>query len=410
MEETDYDILVLGGSANGANAAYSASVDGKRVAIIEEHPKTGYPEHCSGLFSYWGLLKLDALPPKEIIFNEDIYGSRIIAPNGKILTVRKSEKHALVCDRAAFDQFLVEKAINAGAQLFQPFKAINAQRKNGKILLNVRSNEGEIIELTAKILISAEGIRANIATQLGLNGPPEDNFVNASQYYMHNLNDIDKTLVEVYQSKKFASNFIGWIIPMSEDSAKIGLGTSKKAASKQLDLMIKEHPVLKEKCKGAEIRRATAGRIPTTGTVKKTYADNLLLTGDVAGQTKPTTGGGVILGGIAAQIAGKVASEAIDTNRTDERFLSVYQKRWKKEMYWNLKLMKLVRNYLNKLSDIDINDFFVKLDQKGILRDIEEYGHVDDQGILVKKFMKTLSLYPFYLKTSPKLILSILNI
>ena len=41
----------------------------------------------------------------------------------------------------------------------------------------------------------------------------------------------------------------------------------------------------------------TAGRIPTTGPVRTTYADNFMMVGDVAGQTKPTTGGGVILGG-----------------------------------------------------------------------------------------------------------------
>ena len=106
----DYDCIVIGGSANGAQAAYSASQSGLKVAVVEEHSKIGLPEHCSGLFSYWGLEKLDCLPPEDIVLNPEVSGSRIISPNGKILTVNKSKKHALVCDRGAFDRFLMEKA------------------------------------------------------------------------------------------------------------------------------------------------------------------------------------------------------------------------------------------------------------------------------------------------------------
>lgn len=406
MSQFDYDCIVIGGSANGAQAARSASELGLKTAVIEEHPKTGLPEHCSGLFSYWGLEYLDCLPPDQIIFNHNIDGSRIISPNGKILTVRKEQKHALVCDRAAFDKFLLDKALSKGADLYQPYRATDILRRDNSLELKLTSSE-ETVSLTSRIVISAEGIRANISNKIGLKGPKPDKFMNAAQFYMYDLQDINKTLVELYQSHAYAPDFFAWLIPMSENSAKIGLGTSKKSASKELDKMIKEHPVLKEKCSGAEIRRKTAGRIPISGPVKKTYTDHFLMTGDVAGQTKPTTGGGVILGGIAARIAGQVAAEAVDSNNYSSRFLSRYQKLWKKEMYWNLRLMKIVRNYMNRLSDHEVSDFFQKLETKGILKDIEMYGHVDDQGTLVKRFMRTLSLYPFYLKTSVKLLKSL---
>ncbi|MFV2014147.1 MAG: NAD(P)/FAD-dependent oxidoreductase [Candidatus Heimdallarchaeota archaeon] len=405
MDQNDYDCIIIGGSANGAQAAYAASKLGLKTAIIEEHPITGLPEHCSGLFSYWGLEYLDCIPPDSIVLNDNIIGSRIIAPNGKILTVRKDKKHALVCDRAAFDRFLIDKAISTGTELFQPYRATDISRSDNSLQIKLRSSE-ETISLNSRVVISAEGIRANISNKIGLKGPNPDKFVNAAQFYMYDLQDIDRTLVELYQTQEYAPDFFAWIIPMSETSAKIGLGTSMQSASKELEKMIKEHPLLKEKCKGAEIKRKTAGRIPTTGPVKRTYTDNFLLTGDVAGQTKPTTGGGVILGGIAARIAGEVAAEAVGANNASKKFLSRYQKRWKKEMYWNLRLMRIVRNYMNRLSDSEVSGFFHSLEKKGILADVEKYGHVDNQGALVRKFMRTLSLYPFYLKTSIKLIKS----
>ena len=408
MPDSDFDCIIIGGSANGAQAAYTASKEGISVAVIEEHEVTGFPEHCSGLFSYWGLNQLDCMPPDEIVFNHDIYGSRIVSPNGKILQVRKKDKHALVCDRARFDQFLVERAKNAGSTFFQPYKALDAKRVGNLVEVEIQSQSDERI-ITAPLIISAEGVRGGIASKLGLQPPQPQTIVNASQFYMSNLHSIDSQLVEVIQSQKFAKDFFAWVIPMSDTEAKIGLGTAYKAASKQLEQLLKEHPLLKEHCDGAEIYRRTAGRIPFCGPVKKTVADNLILTGDVAGQTKPTTGGGVILGGIAAQIAGKTAVQAVKNSNYSNKFLMSYHKSWRKEMIWNLRLMKLVRNYMNRLSDDEVSQFFSKLEKKNILRDIEEYGHVDDQGTLVKKFMKTISLYPFYIKTSPRLVKSLFS-
>jgi flavin-dependent dehydrogenase len=112
------------------------------------------------------------------------------------------------------------------------------------------------------------------------------------------------------------------------------------------------------------------------------------------------------LGGLAGQIAGQIAVQCKLKNRYDSNFLKIYQKKWKKEMYSNLKRMLLVRNYMNNLSDFDVNILFNKLENKGIIQDIENLGHIDNQGVIVKKFMRTLSLYPFYFRTSFKLLKS----
>jgi digeranylgeranylglycerophospholipid reductase len=407
--ELDFDVIVIGGSANGAQTARKIASKGKSVLIIEEHPNLGLPEHCSGLFSYSGLYQLDSVPPDEIVFNYDIYGSRLISPNGKTLTVKKKEKHALVCNRAAFDRYLLEKAQTNGAKLLSPFRVTKAEKINNGVSVFAESKSGEKKSFTCKILISAEGARATIAEQMGLSGPPREKQIFAAQFFMDNMKDLDDTLVEVYQSHEFAPDFFGWIIPMSKTSAKVGLGTSENAASKQLERMIEEHPVMKLRCEGATITRRIAGRIPPTGPVKRTYADNFLLVGDVAGQTKPTTGGGVILGGIAGQIAAEVVCDAIDINRLDEKYLKRYEKEWKKEMYRNLWLQRKVRNYMNRLSDEKMNHFFNVLEKKGILETIEKHGDVDNQGKLAVKLLKTFSLYPFYFKTSFTLLRAILT-
>lgn len=394
----DYDIIVVGGSANGLQSARTTAIAGMRVAVIEEHPQVGMPEHCSGLFSYWGLEKLDSMPPANAIFNDAIYGSRLIAPNGKQLTVRKTAPHAIVSDRAAFDRFLLQKAQAAGAEILQPYRVVAVS--HSKVGVTVTATHGnEKLQLSADVLISAEGKRGRIAQQMGLLPPPADKLVYAAQFFMENMEDIDPTLVEVYQNHTFAPNYFGWIVPMSATSAKVGLGSSNRYASKQLERMLQQHPVLHRRTQHAQIIRRIAGTIPTTGPVKRTYADRFLLVGDVAGQTKPTTGGGVIVGGIAAQLAGKVAAEQILSGDVSAKALHRYEKLWKKELHWNLWYQRKVRNYIDFLSDAQMNRFFDILKRKGILAMVENHGHVDNQGDLAKKLLITPALYPFFLST-----------
>lgn len=404
-----YDVVIVGGSANGAQAARTASERGLKVLIIEDHPEIGLPEHCSGLFSYSGLEVLDSMPPKEIVFNFDIYGARLIAPNGKTLTVKKKERHALVCNRAEFDKFLIGRARGLGAEILQPYRAIDAKRNNESVVITAQDRSGDKITVTSKILISAEGVRGEIASKMGLQGPHKEKLIRAAQFFIRDMDDVDPQLVEVYQTHKFAKDFFGWIVPMDASTAKVGLGTSNPRAAKDLERMVTEHPILSKKVEGGDIYYKIAGRIPVTGPVKKTYGDQIMLVGDVAGQTKPTTGGGVILGGIAGQIAGHVAADAIERKRTDAGFLKIYEKKWKKEMKKNLYLQRKVRNYMNILSDREMNQFFNKLEDKGLLRKIEEHGDVDDQGKLAIKLLTTISLYPYYLKTSYKLLKAIIQ-
>ena len=79
-------------------------------------------------------------------------------------------------------------------------------------------------------------------------------------------------------------------------------------------------------------------------------------------------------------------------------------------MWLNLKLMLLVRKYMNTLRDEEVNYFFEMLENNGIINDIETFGHVDNQGKLVTRFMMAPKLYKFYMKTSGRLLKSLLTL
>jgi digeranylgeranylglycerophospholipid reductase len=137
--------------------------------------------------------------------------------------------------------------------------------------------------------------------------------------------------------------------------------------------------------------------IITCGPIEKTYSDNLLVVGDAAGHVKPTTGGGVILGGICASISGHVAAEAVDKNNFKETFLKKYEVLWKKRLGKEFQMTRLARKILNRLSDKAIDKLFKIIIEENLQHELSIGGDMDFQRNVILKLLKrkeTLKILP----------------
>jgi len=124
----------------------------------------------------------------------------------------------------------------------------------------------------------------------------------------------------------------------------------------------------------------------TGGPVSKTFGDGLLLVGDVAAQTKPTTGGGVILGSLCAVEAARTAAEALEAGDTSARFLSRYERSWRAALEREFSTMLSVRRFLNRIPDDRMDRLFESVKSSGLepaLGGLVEEGDMDMQsGVL----------------------------
>ncbi len=399
MIESEDDLIVVGGGPAGLLSAISASKKGVGVTLLESKNVIGHHEHCAGLLSIDGLKSLNLLNlPSNIVQNKAIRGSKIYSPKGELIVVQKNEPTAWVVDRAGFDSHLSSQAVELGVKIRTSSRVLNVKRTNNhlKHILGKRSTTQRI---KSKMVILAEGRFPALNEKFNLPSPSRNNIVYASQFIMSGVKDIEREFVEIYQCNSLVPGFFGWIIPIDDKRAKVGLGVINPPASKVLENLIKKHPILKQKLSSAKIEKRMSGAIPIGSYIKRTYADNVLVVGDAAGQTKPTTGGGVIFGGIAAEIAGDVSSQAIKNEDFSSKFLSEYEKRWRKEFRKNLNVMKLVRNYLNSLEDEHVEKLFNLLNKPKIKKKISRFGDVDNQAKIVFRLVFNLRLWPFLLGT-----------
>jgi len=355
------------------------------IQIFEEHPQVGIPIQCAGLISTTGFQRLKIRLPKECIQNE-IKGSRFFSPSGHELFIKRPDIQAYVIDRAIFDQFLMDKVVDLGGKLFINTRVQDLQRNssNGMTLSIQDGREKRTLE--TRLVIDGEGVRAKFIRKMNLIPPSRHWNVPALQHEFTHVRDIDPDHVELYFGRRVSPGFFAYIIPKSETTARVCVASNQGNIRAYMKNFINKHAIASEKLANARIEGTSGGIIMTGGPIKKTHSDNFLGVGDAVGHVKPTTGGGVVLGGLCARIAGQTALNALESNDTSAHVLYNYDKSWKKQYLREFQLQKLVRFLLNNVPDKLLDALFHTIDEN--MRDeIQSIGDMDMQSAVIKRIL-----------------------
>jgi len=128
----------------------------------------------------------------------------------------------------------------------------------------------------------------------------------------------------------------------------------------------------------------------------RTAADRLLALGEVAGQVKPTTGGGIWFGHLGARTASRVLREALASDNLAARQLSRYQKEWKAKMGKELSRGYWARWTYSGLSDRQIEGVFKALESDGTASALlsSDGFSFDWHSKLISSVLRHSSAYP----------------
>jgi len=383
----EFDVVVVGGGPIGAIVAKGAAKRGLKTVVIEEHKIIGEPQHCAGLISVNGFHRLNLIPSERIVLNK-VRGASVFSPSGEELLLERSGPQAFVADRISFDKQLADEATESGSTLLLNTKAQSTRIENTGVQVIadiVDSNKAKHkITLTGELLVLAEGSQPRLTRNLGLEVPNPKMRLYATQFEMSHVKLESEDLVEIYLGNVYACGFFAWIIPTGNGSARVGLASSLPKPHALLSHFVSHHRVAAKKLRGAKTMRILGGRILTGGPISRTYSTRLLAVGDCAGQTKPTTGGGVVTGGICAHIAGKVASESVIADNFSAQYLERYDRSWRRQLGQEFSMMHLVRRLLNHLPDFLTDKLIRSMRNSGFGSLIEEKGDIDTQSQLVR--------------------------
>lgn len=376
-----YDTVVVGAGPAGLISASTIAHRGFDVGVFEEHRTVGRPTHCAGLLSTSGLKSLGLNPPDHVIQHQ-VYGARIYSPSGASIEIERGRREASVVDREAFDRWLAERAKDRGVRVMTDSKVENVSITGTCIEARIQQRDSVV---RGEVIVNAEGSRCQISGDIGLPVVPRSSKLPAYQYEMTNVNG-DESHVEMFYGRRLAPGFFAWIIPLGDNRARVGLAARNQTMAR-LKMAMKQHPVFSSRLRKASIEKGFGGVVLVGTPLKKTYHTRAVVVGDAAGHVKATTGGGVILGGQAARIAGETVADALEEEDPAAEFLARYERRWKEELGSEFLMMWMAQKILTSLSDKGLDRLISGAKDMNLQDVIEREGDMDRQASVIRSLL-----------------------
>ena len=335
-----YDFIVVGAGPAGSRFARRAVETGSDVLLLEKGT-VGEPLACSGHVSedIWEYVDDDA---RETLLQNRVYGARFHVGDAEsdAHPFYKPEPVSNVIDRVGLDRTLADAARAAGADLREGHTVVSVEERADRVRVEVsvagdRSGPGDESGETAdgpdvgaterfeaRMLVGCDGPTSRVRRSLDL--PEPDELLHGVLAFDDAPDDGD--LVDVHLT---APTFFAWRIPRGEAGVEYGLAAPPgENVSTLFDRLTDAYDV--------DTDRFCSGAIPV-GPPDRVTTDRTLLIGDAAAQTKPFSGGGILYGMTAADIA----AEAVDP--TDPGTLTEYESEWREELGTEIRLGKAIR-------------------------------------------------------------------
>jgi digeranylgeranylglycerophospholipid reductase len=353
-----YDVVVVGAGPAGSTAAYAAAINGASVLMLDRRRELGVPVQCGEALSEDILNELKIKPDPQWAIGRT-NAVKIVSPSG--IEIRISErkvtgKVGYVLNRKVFDKFLAVRAAKVGADVmvgtYVDGLIIEDGRPQGVKAWGV---DGKL-EVSAKVIIAADGVGSRVARWVGLNTTLKlDDIESGIQFQMVGVDFESPSMTEFYLGSKIAPGGYAWVFPKGEDMANVGLGVLGSRTERRPIEYLRDFVARMPNLSKGKVVEINGGGDPVSGPLKKTVKDNLLVVGDAARHVNALTGGGIDSAMRAGNIAGEVAAKAVSEGNTSEKRLSEYEKRWREQMGKRLERYLKAKNVLVSLTDEEMD-------------------------------------------------------
>lgn len=362
-----HDVVVVGAGPAGATAAAFLADKGMRVALLDKH---SFPRDkvCGDAVSGKSVDVLRRLGLVERLQASDQVGSwgvTFSAPAGHEVAIPFTKvmdapaAPGFVCARTVFDELIVRRAVEAGAELFEGVEADDLIRaENGQIAgIRATSKGGEAaypVEFRAPLVIGADGAYSVVARSLGMTQLDEDHYCAGLRVYYEGVTDFHpRNHVELHFVEEAIPGYF-WIFPMAGGRANVGVGMLSSVVKRNgvrlrplLDSLI-NNPRFRDRFAAASrISPVRGWGLPMGSKLRPLSGDGWMLVGDAGSMIDPFTGEGIGNAMVAGELAARTAIDATASGSFDQRTLSAYDRSLRSYLSGELRLSHTMQRLLN---------------------------------------------------------------
>lgn len=332
-----YDVAVIGAGPAGSYTALLVAMHGHRVVVLEQRCSNSIAPRCTGIV---GLPYVELVGVDRDVILAQARSATFLSPSGARMRVSLPAVQAYVLDRALLEQRLRHRAAAAGAEICEGI-VVSRVTRVGQMIEVAGLHNGRTVQYSCRALILAAGVSPGLSRQAGI-APPGRYMVGAHAEV--EMDGVDET--EVHMLPDLAPGAFAWLVPVGGRLVRVGVLCSYSAGVVARRFL--ERPGVRDRV--VQLPAAVAQRPVPVSVSRRMYAAGVLVIGDAAGQVKPTTGGGLYFGAVAANAAADVVSGALERGDLSARALSEYERRWKTSLGRELRHGVVARSIYQRLS------------------------------------------------------------
>ena len=352
MSETDFDIIVVGSGCAGAVAAYTAASAGKSVLVVERGVFAGAKNMTGGRIYSHSLKKVFPDFEREAPLERKITHERMafMDPASQLAVdftspeLAEEGRDSYSVLRAPFDQWLAEKAEEAGAEYICGIAVEELLKDGSGKVCGVRAGEDEI---TAQVVVLAEGCNTVLAERcLGNPRPKPSQMAVGVKQVLELPSGVIEDRFLLPEGEGAAMLFVGdcthgsvggGFLYTNKESISLGLvATIANAADGANEVPVyqmledfKNHPAVAPVIRGARLVEHSGHMVPEGGydMVPRYVFDGCLVAGESAGlcMNMGYQVRGMDFAVASGQMAGEAAAKAIDAGDTSAQGLASYK-------------------------------------------------------------------------------------
>jgi len=408
VESENFDVLIVGAGPAGSFAAERLARGGARVALFDGRP-AGEAKACGGGVTSKAL---KAWPHLLEAMGRTVAEVEMYSPAGTRVRLKLDAPFAIY-SRAAFDSYLRDRAIGAGAHVVSERVSLASESDQEETWM-LRSRGGE--RWRGRVLVAADGANSPIARRLA--GALPNAEMEVAFGYRAPLPKTDDVPTVI----AFLPDWVGyaWAFPRL-DHISFGIATSQDAFKHHaLDALLWEFMIgyyrirddphaplwatgakgtseddrlnaeIEEKLRGSVDRYAARipGLAPETWNTRRVGSDTWALLGDAAGFADPVTGEGIYY----ALRSAEIFAEAFLEGRA-----SAYEERWRADFGRELRRASAMRGrFYGQFLGAPFTDRMIDFARlhPGIRRTLRELVAGDQGYVNLKRALARSVLWP----------------